>query len=125
MFREGPDRFIALLNKLNRLPSLQNANQRAFAHARKGVEPDTAWHQVMRSNERGWQGEEGESARKNDLCICTLHVPTREKGGCVERRGVIERASGCSGLRGEKNSGPEAGFDHESPKSETEGTMEP
>jgi hypothetical protein len=65
----------------------------------------------MRPNERGWRGEEGESAREDVLCICTQQIPTREKGGCVERRGGIERASGCIGFRGERNSGPEAGFD--------------
>ena len=57
-------------------------------------------------------GGRKESAREDVLCICTLHVPTREKGGCVERRGGIERASGCTGFRGEMNFGPEAGFDH-------------
>ena len=65
----------------------------------------------MRPNERGWGGEEEETAREDVLCICTLHVPTREMGGCVERRGGKERASGCIGFRGERNSGPEAGFD--------------
>jgi len=43
--------------------------------------------------------------------ICTLYVPTREKGSCVEKRGGIERASGCIGFRGERNSGLEAEFD--------------
>ena len=65
-------------------------------------------HQVMRPDEWGRWGEEGESAREDVLCTCTLHVPTREKGGCVERRGGIERALGCIRFRGETNSGPEA-----------------
>ena len=69
------------------------------------------WHQVTRPNERGWRGEEGESARVDVLCMCTVHVSTREKGGCVERRGGIEKASGFIGFRGERNSGPEAEFD--------------
>ena len=43
--------------------------------------------------------------------ICTLHVPTRRNGGCVERKGDKERASGCIGFRGERNSGLEQGFD--------------
>jgi len=60
-------------------------------------------NQVMGPNERGWRGGEGESAREDELCICTLHVSTREKGGCVKRRGGIERAAGCIGLRGERN----------------------
>ena len=70
------------------------------------------WHQVMRPIERGWRGDEGEIAREDVLYICTLHAPIRAKGGCVERRGGMERASGCIGFRGETNSGPEAGFDH-------------
>ena len=65
----------------------------------------------MRPTARGWRGEEGESAREDVLCICTLHVPAREKDGCVERRGGIKRASGCIGFREECNIGPEAGFD--------------
>ena len=69
------------------------------------------WHQVMRPSEWGWRVEERESAREDVLCICTLHAPTREKGGRVERRGGIERASAFIGLRGERNSGPEAEFD--------------
>ena len=59
----------------------------------------------------GVAGEEGESASEDVLCICTLQTPTREKGGCVERRGGIDRASGCIGFRGERNSGPETEFD--------------
>jgi len=62
------------------------------------------WHQVMRPNERGWRGEEAESGREDLLYICTLQVPTREKGGCEEMRGGIERASWCIGFRGERNS---------------------
>ena len=65
----------------------------------------------MRPNERGWRGEEGESERADVLYICTLQVPTREKGGCEEMRGGIERASGCIEFRGERNYGPEAGCD--------------
>jgi len=38
-------------------------------------------------------------------------VPTRRKGGCVERKGGKKRASGCIGFRGKRNSGLEAGFD--------------
>ena len=68
------------------------------------------WHQVVRPNEQGWQGEEGESAREDQLCIFTPQGPTREKGGCVERRGGIERAT-CIEFRGEKNPDPETGFD--------------
>ena len=30
----------------------------------------------------------------------------------METRGGIERVSGCIGFREERNSGPEAGFDH-------------
>ena len=81
-------------------------------HERRGVEPEMIWHQVMRPNQRGWRGEEGESAREDVLCMCILHLLTREKGGRVERRKGIGRASGCTGFRGERNSGPEAGFDH-------------
>ena len=44
-------------------------------------------------------------------CFKALHVPTRRKGGCVEKEGGKERASGCIGFRGERNSGLEAGFD--------------
>ena len=98
--------------KLNRLMDSQDINQRAFAHERGGVEPEMLWHQVMRPNERGWRVQEGESAREDVLCMCTLHVPTQEKGGCVERRGGMERAFGCIGFWGERNSGPQAGFDH-------------
>ena len=68
-------------------------------------------HQAMRPNERGWRGEEGESEREDLLCIGTLQVHTREKGGCVEKRGDIEKASGCIGFKGERNSSSEAGFD--------------
>ena len=62
-------------------------------------------------HERGGRGEEGECAREDFMCICTLHVPTRRKGGCAERKGGKERASGCIGFRGERNSGLEAEFD--------------
>ena len=65
----------------------------------------------MRPNQRGLRGEEGESEREDVLYICTLQVPTQEKGGCEEMRGGIERASGCSGFRGVRSSGPEAGSD--------------
>ena len=65
----------------------------------------------MRPNERDKWGGEGEIARKDALCICTLHVPTQKDGGCVERRGGIAIAFECSGFRGERNSGPEAVFD--------------
>ena len=47
----------------------------------------------------------------NEPCIFTPQGPTWEKGGCVERRGGIERASGRIGFRGKRNSGLEAGFD--------------
>ena len=57
------------------------------------------------------RGEEGKSAREDVPYICTLHVHTQEKGGCVERRGGIKRASGCIGFSRKKNSGPEARFD--------------
>jgi len=76
------------------------------------VEPETLWHQVMRPKERELRGKEGESARKDVFCICPLHVPTREKGGCVEMRGGMKRAFGCIGFRGDRNFGPKAGFDH-------------
>ena len=69
------------------------------------------WHQVMRPNERGWRGKEGESAREDVLCICTLHVPIQEKVSYVKRSGGIERASWRIRFRGARNSGPEAGFD--------------
>ena len=64
----------------------------------------------MRPNTRVWRGQEGESAREDVLCICTLHVPTHERGGCVEGKGGIERAS--NRFRGDRNFGPEAGFNH-------------
>ena len=69
------------------------------------------WYQVMRPNEREWRGQEGESAREDALCICTRHVPSREKGGCVERMGGIERAAECIGFRSQRDNGPEAGLD--------------
>ena len=36
---------------------------------------------------------------------------TREKGGCEKKREGIERAFGFIEFRGERNSGPGAGFD--------------
>ena len=59
----------------------------------------------MRLNERGWRGQEGESEGEDVLYTCTQQVLIREKGGCMERREGIERASGCSRFRGENNSG--------------------
>ena len=66
----------------NRLTGCQDTTQRAFAHERRGVEPD----QIARPNERGWRGEEGGGKRDDALCMCALQVPTREKGGCEEMR---------------------------------------
>ena len=69
------------------------------------------WHQVMRPTERGWRGKEGESEREDVLCMCTLHVTTREKGGYVDMIGGVERASECIEFKEKWNSSPETGFD--------------
>ena len=97
--------------KNNRLTGSQETTQRAFANERRGVEPEMLWHQVLRPDERGWRGEEGESGREDVLYMCTLQVPTRERGGCEEMRGGTEKASGCSSFRGERSFEPEAGLD--------------
>ena len=55
-------------------------------------------------------GGEGECEREDALFIGVLQVPAREKGGCGEMKWGIERASGCNGFRGEKNSGPDSGL---------------
>jgi hypothetical protein len=92
----------------------ENERESAFAHERREVEPEMLWHPIIRPNERGWRGKEGESARKDLLYmyLCTLHVPTWKNGGCLARRGGIKRSSGCIGFRGGRNFGPEVGFDH-------------
>ena len=99
------------LSKQIRLTGSQGTTQRAFAHARRGMKPEMLWCQVVRPNEQGWRGDEGESEREDALYMCTLQLPTREKSCCEEVRGGIERASGCIGFRAEMNSGPEARSD--------------
>ena len=43
--------------------------------------------------------------------MCTLHVTTREKGGCVDMIGGVERASECIEFKEKWNSSRETGFD--------------
>ena len=82
---------------MNRLAGSQGMNKRT------GLEPNMLWHQVLRSDERGWRGEERERAREDVLCICTMHVPTREKSSCVERRKGTEEVLGALDSGGKRS----------------------